>query len=405
MSGGVTTFYDFLTAIGVTPDSLLLAIEGASSDFASAAVAAAPIVLTATMAIKVIIDVIKELIDGDLVDVISSVIYAIILGLVLSTVLALWQSGGSGCDGSVTVRSLASCAQDGVMSLASDEPVDTLVGSAFRSGAGAIMTMFNMLTVVSNNVFQPVREANLLDVLDALAIAATQILLLGFAALIFTLACIAIMILLCFVVFHALAGLATVQIALAFGPLTLMAYPLIDQWFKKAISAIAGGIAQATAGLLLLMVVMELIERLSETLTEIIPIPPSQGQEEPALPPEQIVLRLVSLIMGFGGLIVACILLSLLSGKFMSAASDIFSGIGSGMTAGAGAKMAQAAAAAVSGGAAGAAAGSAAMGATMVGRGAGAIGGALVGGVGGVVKSLAGINSSPKGSGGGPKDP
>ncbi len=132
--------------------------------------------------------------------------------------------------------------------------------------------MNEMLSTISDNVFKPVRDAKLLETFDALAIAAPQILLLVFAWFMFVLACIAIMILLCFVIFHALAGLVAVQIALAFGPLTLMAYPLIDQWFKRVISAMAGGIAQATAGLLLLMVVLEMIERMSTTLRLIIPL-------------------------------------------------------------------------------------------------------------------------------------
>jgi hypothetical protein len=271
-------FYRFLTEIGVTPDALIDAFEEMSKNFSDDLVKASIPLLTATLAIRIIGGVIKELVDGDLVDVISTVIFGMLMGVILFALLSGWNGfpiGGSGTE--FGVRPITLAIKDAFIALASGgETAGTLVGQFFGEAADAIMRMYAMATRIQDGMFASFAAAMALvprwsvtGMVGVLISSIPFVLLMLVAWIAYGIASIAIVILMAVITYHALSGVVMIHAALAFGPVTLAVYPLIDSWAKRILNTLASGIAQVTAGILLLVVLQGLIVRIDGTLSNI----------------------------------------------------------------------------------------------------------------------------------------
>lgn len=279
MSAGAD-FYRFLTDVGVTPDSLIEAFDSMSQEFSEALVSASLPLLTATLAVRIIGGVMKEMLDGDLVDAISKVIYGMLMGVILFALLTGWNgfsvSWGSGSS-EFGVRPFTMETYNAFVALASGgETAGSMVGQFFGEGADAIMRMYGMATRIQNGIFASFEAAmaqvgplNVTGMVAVLISSIPNVLLMLVAWIAYGLASIAIVLLMAVISYHALSGIVMIHAALAFGPVTLAAYPLVDSWAKKILNTLASGVAQVTAGILLLVVLQEIIERVDGTLTAI----------------------------------------------------------------------------------------------------------------------------------------
>lgn len=266
----IGTIYQFLTTVGLTPDSVVDAFRGASVQFSAAIVGAAPILLSTTLAIRLIANVIKELLDGDLGDVISEAVFTALMGIILAALLVWWNGAP---DGGLSIRAVAEGFYDQLVALMPGVgTADTLVGQMFLRAGEIIHTMHNAASQLSGRAFEQVTNASSWWVgVLALFGGIVNILLLVVAWVFYGLAAIGVALLACVLVFYMLAGLIMVQVALAFGPLTLAAYPLIDTWAKTVVKTIASGTAQALAGFLLMGVVANLLSLIVGGINGIIP--------------------------------------------------------------------------------------------------------------------------------------
>lgn len=272
-------FYRFLTDVGVTPDALTAAFEEMSEGFSGNLVKASIPLLTATLAIRIIGGVIKELVDGDLVDVISTVIFGMLMGVILFALLSGWNGFTIGGPGGAEfgVRPITIAMYNAFIALASGgETAGTLVGQFFGEAADAIMRMYAMASRIQEAMFASFVAAmaqvpgwNVSGMIGVLISAIPFVLLMLVAWIAYGIAAIAIVILMAVITYHALSGIVMIHAALAFGPVTLAVYPLIDSWAKKILNTLASGIAQVTAGILLLVVLQELIQRIDGTLSTI----------------------------------------------------------------------------------------------------------------------------------------
>lgn len=272
-------FYRFLTEVGVTPDALTAAFEEMSEGFSGNLVKASIPLLTATLAIRIIGGVIKELVDGDLVDVISTVIFGMLMGVILFALLSGWNGFTIGGPGGAEfgVRPITIAMYNAFIALASGgETAGTLVGQFFGEAADAIMRMYAMASRIQEAMFASFVAAmaqvpgwNVSGMIGVLISAIPFVLLMLVAWIAYGIAAIAIVILMAVITYHALSGIVMIHAALAFGPVTLAVYPLIDSWAKKILNTLASGIAQVTAGILLLVVLQELIQRIDGTLSTI----------------------------------------------------------------------------------------------------------------------------------------
>lgn len=266
----IGTIYQFLYTVGLTPDSVVSAFRGASVQFSQAIVGAAPILLSTTLAIRLIANVIKELLDGDLGDVISEAVFTALMGIILAALLVWWNGAP---DGGLSIRAVSEGFYNQLVALMPGVgTADTLVGQMFLRAGEIIHTMHAEATHLSGRAFEQVIHASAWwSGLAGLFGGIVNILLLVVAWVFYGLAAIGVALLACVLVFYMLAGLIMVQVALAFGPLTLAAYPLIDTWAKTVVKTIASGTAQALAGFLLMGVVANLLSLIVGGINGIIP--------------------------------------------------------------------------------------------------------------------------------------
>lgn len=254
---GWQDFYRFLSEAGLSPDSLYDSLEQASIAFAGNLITLSPGLLGACLAIRIIAGVVLEMIDGDLVDVIKKVFFGLLMGGILGVILSTWQSGET-----YSIRTLTDDTLNALSGIApgSASPGDLggVIEPFFTSIGSTIDTSFRALIVLQDEIFSPGRVAR--DTISSV-IAGDASYLLPFLAnagylviawASFLISSLAMIALLVAVVFFSMTGLFMIQLALAFGPFTIAVYPLVNDWAKRILSTLIGGIFQFVAGLLLL---------------------------------------------------------------------------------------------------------------------------------------------------------
>lgn len=267
ISGG-NQFLDYLNAVGVTPNGLKETLNTAASAFAERMATFAAPFLTACLAIRLIMGTIKELADGDFVDLISTYLMTAIMGVILYAMLTQWA----------------------VISGWVVDIMNTAVGAATSGGdvnsvfEGIATDGLNLLKLIWDIVFNSLERMTIAGqaqgaslgqklvgmvnnpgVGAALAFASLgapeQFALFLINALLGLVASLAVIALVVVLLYHSISGFIAVFVAIAFGPLTLAAYPLVDTWAKKLLGTAAGGIGQMLAALFLLSVLGEILER------------------------------------------------------------------------------------------------------------------------------------------------
>lgn len=269
-SGGLAAFVAFLENAGVTPDALTETIRAASASFAQATMGLALYLLAATMTIRLVAGTIKELLDGDLIDLIGVYLSAAIMGMILLAILNNWSSESGG----VTVFGIVNDMYLGlVRAVSGGGSADSVFGAIFAEGWKLLHLIWEIVgrtwerfAEERQNVDRSVLETAG-DVLSGQAFIQgmtsflTAILLFAVNFTLAVIASILVILLIVSLLFHAITGLLIVYVALAFGPLALSAYPLIDTWAKKLLGTVVGGIAQMLAALLLLSIMTEVLEK------------------------------------------------------------------------------------------------------------------------------------------------
>lgn len=270
----IADIYEHLTAIGATPDGFLNAFKRASTEFAQRLQTPALVVLSACLAIRIIVGTIKEVIDGNLVDVISNVVFAGLMGVILSALILWWNVGD------FSVRAFAEHTYQVMFRIAAgeDQTMGSLVASVITPASHAIEIIFRQAWELTARLTLPpaVDGWGIARLVGLVVYALTNLVnfvLLLFAWVFAAAAALSVIALMLIILFFMLAGLVAMQVGLAFGPLAVAAYPLIDVWAKKVVGVIAGGIAQATAGLLLISVVVAMVTTLGEALPIVVRMP------------------------------------------------------------------------------------------------------------------------------------
>jgi len=263
----IADIYDKLSTLGMTPDGLYAAFERASENFSGELIVPSLLLLSACLAIRILVGTIKEVIDGNLVDVISNVVFAGLMGIILSALILWWN------DGAFSVRGFSEQTYRVMFGIVTGEgqSMDTIAHAVITPATHAIEVIFTQLTGLSGRILMlPEVPENplwgMVALLSHIVSIIFSIIFLFVASIMAFLASASIIALMLVVLFFMLAGLIAMQVGLAFGPIAVAAYPLIDTWAKKVVGVIAGGIAQATAGLLLITVVTALILNLGDAL-------------------------------------------------------------------------------------------------------------------------------------------
>jgi hypothetical protein len=274
------SFYDALDAVGVTPASLVEVIQTAATSFGDDMVGVALPLLAGTGAIRLAMVIIKELLDGDIVEMVGEVFFTLLMIMFVALLLTSWKAG------LLSVPETSREIMASVMSAASGTSVTpgTLgqaLGDIFNPVFESLMKVLAGIWTIFNRSLEAyltaAREgASISDLADAFgamvrgntagaaaAIFSTQSLGLLMVVNFFLaiIASLAVIILFCFLLYHMMSGFISMSVVFAFGPLTLAAYPLIDSWAKKALSAIAGAIVQMAAAIFLLKILVGVLEK------------------------------------------------------------------------------------------------------------------------------------------------
>jgi len=268
-------FYGFLTSAGLTPDALYEALKSASKAFSGEIIKIAPGLLGAALAIRIISGVILEMIDGDLVDVIKIVVLGALMGGILGVILATWDGGEAYSVRTMTDQTLTILS--GIApGNASPGQLGSIIEPFFASVGLTIDTSMNALIVLQSKLFSTSSIAG--SIVGAVSGEGASILLrfftnAGFLVIAwasFIISVLAVFALLIAVVFYSMTGLFMIQLALAFGPLTIAVYPLINDWAKRVLSTVVGGMFQYIAGLLLLAILTTTVERFASFMRMVI---------------------------------------------------------------------------------------------------------------------------------------
>lgn len=263
-------FIDTANRIGATPGDLAAQIDEASEAFGGKMVGIARGILGVTIAIRLMMVIVKELLDGDIVELVGEVFFTLLLGLFLLILLNGWTGGGE-----FSVPEYARELMGAVMSAAGGggDNITSGIAGVFAPILESVLTVLGLiweivsltLTTLQSSISEIGQVDSWGDLLPGAFLSQIgssfglfQSVLMNFV--LGVIASIAVIIAFCVLVYHMLSGFITLSVVIAFGPLTLGAYPLVDTWAKKALSSIAGAIVQMAAAIFLMSILKTVLE-------------------------------------------------------------------------------------------------------------------------------------------------